>query len=425
MYDSMSIKDKLLDLANASHTSDVGTVDDSNFGVEDDEEIFASSAVEVHPLDPGVPSLKDKFREMLGKSASPTESSPNEESIRTEPVDLKDVADQTLEMCQAAVDRDKFQIEYAKYQTEEMCLAAVTRSGCLLQYAKFKTPRVCEAAIKCNPMAITYIDNPTEDLQLLAVRLDPSTIVHIKHPTYRVKVTAVSLSPELFKHFYKDADASLWIAAICVPKITSPYHYGDMPMSVFQKMPKQLQPEVWRQMQTWAKKIRDRDTAWLAAVESGEVLSETSWRQSDSLNWPDVKNFSQHVQQTPEICEAAVANRYSNFISVMRKTPAMCKDVLKYYGEMLFAVQDKTKDICAIAIESCPTAIRYVENPDQDLQLRAVELDPITIYLINNPCSQAISLAEKLTGGKVRIELSEGPADSSEDISSKTSLFGG
>ena len=337
---------------------------------------------------------------------------------------LKDIPDQTLELCWEMIKKDVRQFEYAKCQTEDMCLYAVSKRGVLLKYAQFKTPEVCLAAITDDPYAIEYVDSPSEELQLFAIRRSPHTVEYIAKPTYKAIYNAVTLAPSLFSMFYEDADLDLWVAAITAPEITYPASFASFPVKLMTRIPKDIVKDVWDKLRQHAIADKDRTEAWKQAIKLEQVLTETDWRTNPALRSDGniVRHFDYSKNQPVDASEAAIASDYKYFIYVDNQTPAMCLDVVKYYGELLCFVKDKTPEICKAAINSCPSAIRYIDNPSKELQLQAVEKQPSVVHLIDNLYPETIQLAISLNPG-LKDKLSNPLAQDEDSI--HTSLFGG
>lgn len=73
-------------------------------------------------------------------------------------INLKDIEEQTEEICLIAVKQDGLALEYVKEQTEEICLEAVRQNGCALPYVKKQTKDICLEAVRQNSYAIQYVN---------------------------------------------------------------------------------------------------------------------------------------------------------------------------------------------------------------------------------------------------------------------------
>ena len=69
-------------------------------------------------------------------------------NIKERKIFLKEVKQQTPELCLAGVKACAWNILYIKKQTPEICLEAVKGSGSTLYILKEQTPEICLAAVK-------------------------------------------------------------------------------------------------------------------------------------------------------------------------------------------------------------------------------------------------------------------------------------
>ncbi len=89
-------------------------------------------------------------------------------ALRINPLLLKNVLNQTEEMCEAAVRINGLALEYVKEQTDKLCLIAVQSNGLALQHVKKQTEEICLAAVISNGLALKYVINKTKDICLIA-----------------------------------------------------------------------------------------------------------------------------------------------------------------------------------------------------------------------------------------------------------------
>ena len=80
------------------------------------------------------------------------------QSIKERKIILKEVKQQTPEICLAGVKACAWNILYIKKQTPEICLAAVNQDGLALSYVKEQTSEICLAAVKQNWNALKLVD---------------------------------------------------------------------------------------------------------------------------------------------------------------------------------------------------------------------------------------------------------------------------
>lgn len=96
--------------------------------------------------------------------------------VKESPYNLKQIENQTLEICEAAVFKDPYAIRYVKEQTREMCLFAVSYHGYYLQFIKNQTPEICLAAVSNTGWALEDVENKTLNICIAAVNENPYAI---------------------------------------------------------------------------------------------------------------------------------------------------------------------------------------------------------------------------------------------------------
>lgn len=75
------------------------------------------------------------------------------------------------------IKKDGSLLKNVENQTEELCLAAVTSKGGALKYVKNHTPEIVIAAINQNGGAIHFVTNPSHELIELAVMKNPESLL--------------------------------------------------------------------------------------------------------------------------------------------------------------------------------------------------------------------------------------------------------
>lgn len=148
-------------------------------------------------------------------------------------VKLKDIEEQTEELCLKVVSRHAHQLVDVKEPTEAICLAAVRKNGLVLNYVplELRTPTVCETAVSKHGMAIRFvphptealkhlavqnmgcalqcISNPTDSIQYEAVKQDGYAIQYIDQPTRRHQLEAIKQNPRATKYI-SDLTEEMW-----------------------------------------------------------------------------------------------------------------------------------------------------------------------------------------------------------------------
>ena len=83
---------------------------------------------------------------------------------------LKNLPDQTPDICLAAVSQNGFALYYVKDQTSDICLAAVNQNGWALEFVKDQTPEICLAAVEQDDRALRYVKKKTPKICFAAGR---------------------------------------------------------------------------------------------------------------------------------------------------------------------------------------------------------------------------------------------------------------
>lgn len=81
------------------------------------------------------------------------------EEIKENPYLLKELENQTPELCLEAVKENGRALKYVKEQTPELCLEAVKEDGRALEYVKERTSEFYIAALKQSFSSFNYIEN--------------------------------------------------------------------------------------------------------------------------------------------------------------------------------------------------------------------------------------------------------------------------
>lgn len=128
---------------------------------------------------------------------------------------LKDVEEQTPEICIAAVSENSFALAHVKEQTPEICIAAFKQlakewrrgnfdcAGSLLRMVKKHTPEVCAAAMAVDLHAFRSIREQTYELCMMAVKRCGMMLNYCKYKfrTPELCMTAFRVNPLAAKFF--------------------------------------------------------------------------------------------------------------------------------------------------------------------------------------------------------------------------------
>ena len=108
---------------------------------------------------------------------------------------LKNIENQTRELCLEAVKQNGLAIQFAQHQNEMIYLSAVSQNGLSLKYIRNQTPTVCLKAVKQNHLAFAYVKNKTEDVCNEVVKVNGLALELIKIQTPQMCINAINQNP--------------------------------------------------------------------------------------------------------------------------------------------------------------------------------------------------------------------------------------
>lgn len=160
---------------------------------------------ECSPLGGECERLKDIIPYHIRFNLDWTEYKSHLDTLKENPMELKNIPVQTLSMCWLAIIRDKYAIEFVKnptlemeyfvvgitpqtlklikHQTSEICWRALKKDPSVIEHIKIQTEAQCEYALKQDPSLIRYVKNQTKELCFLAIQKDPTSLKYIKNIT--------------------------------------------------------------------------------------------------------------------------------------------------------------------------------------------------------------------------------------------------
>lgn len=106
-------------------------------------------------------------------------------SVRENSLNLKNISDQTFEICIEALKKNVFTFEYVKNKTEDICICAVKQSPVFYSYGlseEYLTEKVYYAAISAHRDALYWIKNQTYEMCMYAVNLHGDFLKDVKIP---------------------------------------------------------------------------------------------------------------------------------------------------------------------------------------------------------------------------------------------------
>ncbi len=265
--------------------------------------------------------------------------------IKSKPLLLQHIKNQTLEICLEAVKSNGLALQYVKDQTPDICLEAVKSDPLALQYVKDQTPDICLEAVKSNPSALRYVKDQTPEICLEAVKSNGMALQYVKDQTPEICLEAAK-SNGMALQYVKDQTPE-----ICLEAVKS----NGMAL----RYVKDQTPEIC-----------------LEAVKSNGI----------ALLY--VKD------QTPEICLKAVKSNGMALQYVKDQTPEICLEAAKSNGMALQYVKDQTPEICLEAVKSNGMALRYVKDQTPEICLEAVKSNGLSLEYVKNEFKTEIICTE-------------------------------
>lgn len=116
---------------------------------------------------------------------------PQIEAVRKNPSLLKQIKEQTPEICMTAISEDPRALSLVRDQSPVICLTAVKTNGNALQYVREQTPQICIEAVRQTGCALQYVKNQTPELCAEAIKQDPLVLKYVKNPSMELCVDAV------------------------------------------------------------------------------------------------------------------------------------------------------------------------------------------------------------------------------------------
>ena len=123
---------------------------------------------------------------------------------------LRDIKNQTEEICKIAVQQNGRALEYVNNQTYEICKLAVKQNGSSLRYVflEYRTDELCKIAVQSNGNALQYVENQTREICILALnwtlytRTSPKFIIqHIKDDNLKKEICLRNMFTLLYQQY--------------------------------------------------------------------------------------------------------------------------------------------------------------------------------------------------------------------------------
>lgn len=113
------------------------------------------------------------------------------EQIKENPILIKKIKSQPLEMCLEAVKQNGWALRFIHDRTPTIYLEAVKENGCVLHLIRHQTYDICLAAVKENGWALQFVQEQTPDLCLQAVKQNGQALKYVRQQTYELCLEAV------------------------------------------------------------------------------------------------------------------------------------------------------------------------------------------------------------------------------------------
>jgi hypothetical protein len=104
---------------------------------------------------------------------------------------------QNIELCMEAINQKYYTCEAMKEiinQTEELCIEAVKNNGMSLQFVKNQTHEICLLAVKQNGMALQFVKNQNQEICLSAVQQNGMALQFITDKEYKLLFITVNIN---------------------------------------------------------------------------------------------------------------------------------------------------------------------------------------------------------------------------------------
>lgn len=160
--------------------------------------------IELTPLEP----VEVKPKKLLQNNMISSNYSGYLKQVRQNGLYLKNIDNQTKELCLEAVKQNGLALQYAKFQNDFICLTAINENILAFKYIKNKTHMINLKAVQIDGLLIKEIDesNQTEDIKLASVRQNGFSLKYIRNQTPRICIEAVKQNPLAFNYVKDKTD---------------------------------------------------------------------------------------------------------------------------------------------------------------------------------------------------------------------------
>ena len=230
-------------------------------------------------------------------------------------------------------------------QTLEICLEAVKQNVYELLFVKEQTPEICLEAVKQNPSIIRYVnpENQTEEIALKVVKKAGNLLQYItsQNQTDEVCFTAIQNSCGWAIGYIANQKPEYCLAALEINNntfwdIKKEFHTDEIINYAIQKRASNI---------------------WCIENPSEELQLEAVRLDGDAF-------YSINTSKSQAVCLAAVEQNPKVLLKMKEKhkTPEVCLAAAKKDGFVLHCIKNQTPEMCRIAVEQNPRFAKFVKD---------------------------------------------------------------
>ena len=287
---------------------------------------------------------------------------------------------QTPEICKYAIIKNPMLLAHITDQNYELCMLAVFRNGLALQHVKNKTQTICIEAYKQTPYAIQFIDAEYQTKEMLnCIYTDGSLFKYIKNQTPETSMVAIKINLSSFQYIINPT-LEMWkyLAMYTNANTNSYFNRPDLAPDFMQAI-LDINPFLLQYFKDPTPEIN------LYAVKKNPNV---------------IKFVSDLLHIKPYIYALSQNGMLLGQITVLKKLSSdrlylICLEAVKQNGCALrYSSFTTNKEICETAIKNYPKAIKYLDalGQTEDLCLLSVSINGLVLKHVINK-TKKISLA--------------------------------
>lgn len=267
---------------------------------------------------------------------------------------------QTLKLCQDAVNNTPAAIKYAHVQSEEMCENIVFSAPYTIKWCNIITNNMIEMIIDKHPGLLNTINmnEITMEQQFMILKTNSSLFEKISDPSNNIILFVLSINGLLLKHILFQTQEIVMTAL-----------YNNLNAIMFAKYQNTM--------------IRDyviNKNCLLFPHITDNLLTSKICAMGVQQNC-HLLEFVPMDLQTEVMCLQAVNSNMSCIRHIKISTPAIDIIMVKYNGLMLEYINDKNYELCLYAVMNNGNALKFVPSEliTYDLCKQAVMVDKMSI----------------------------------------------